>query len=152
MYFISNNNDRRLHATTQTYRLTTNTAGQAVHVDLRCCKMIRLSLAACWQAREAGLPLPTRQTRKICMRGASDINNSTSIPNYCAEAFGDLVLYVNKALSAWTEVWSCSYRSRARFCFRGSFWADFEIFEIQGGAGDIYNSISMPNYYHTCLP
>ena len=31
-------------------------------------------------------------------------------------------------------------------------WADFEIFEILGGAGDIYNSISMPNYYHTCLP
>ena len=25
-------------------------------------------------------------------------------------------------------------------------WADFESFEILGGAGDIYNSISMPNY------
>jgi len=34
----------------------------------------------------------------------------------------------------------------------GSLWADFEIFEILGGAGDINNSTSMPNYYHTCLP
>ena len=25
-------------------------------------------------------------------------------------------------------------------------------FDIMGGAGDIYNSTSMPNYYHTCLP
>ena len=28
----------------------------------------------------------------------------------------------------------------------GSIWADFEIFEILGGARDIYNSISMSNY------
>ena len=34
-----------------------------------------------------------------------------------------------------------------------AFWADFdENFKILGGAGDINNSISMPNYYHTCLP
>ena len=25
-------------------------------------------------------------------------------------------------------------------------------FELLGGAGDIYNSISMPIYYHSCLP
>jgi len=35
------------------------------------------------------------------------------------------------------------------FGFRGSFSADFAIFEILGGAGDINNSISMRNYYHT---
>ena len=28
----------------------------------------------------------------------------------------------------------------------------FDIFELLRGAGDIYNSISMPNYYRTCLP
>ena len=28
----------------------------------------------------------------------------------------------------------------------------FEIFEILGGTDDMNNSISMPNYYHTCLP
>ena len=33
------------------------------------------------------------------------------------------------------------------FGSRGSIWADFEIFEIMGGAGDIYNSISMTNYW-----
>ena len=32
------------------------------------------------------------------------------------------------------------------FGSRGPIWADFEIFEILGGAGDIYNSISMSNY------
>ncbi len=32
------------------------------------------------------------------------------------------------------------------FGSRGSFWADFSIFEILGGAGDVNNSISMPNY------
>ena len=40
-----------------------------------------------------------------------------------------------------------SHRPRARFWLSGvAIWADFEIFEILGGAGDIYNSISMPNY------
>ena len=68
------------------------------------------------------------------------------MPNYCEEPFSDLGVYVNTVLSAWTEVWSGRYRSRARFCFRGSIWADFEIFEILGGAWDIYNSISMPKY------
>ena len=32
------------------------------------------------------------------------------------------------------------------FGSRRSFWADFRDFEILGGAGDINNSISMPNY------
>ena len=32
------------------------------------------------------------------------------------------------------------------FGSRGSIWTDFEILEVVGGAGDIYNSISMPNY------
>ena len=66
------------------------------------------------------------------------------MPNYCDEPYGDLVLYVNKVLSAWTEVWSGRYRSRARFWLPGGRSGQiFDIFEIQGGAGDI--SISMPN-------
>ena len=32
------------------------------------------------------------------------------------------------------------------FASRRSFWADFEVFEILGGAGGINNSTSMPNY------
>ena len=36
--------------------------------------------------------------------GAGDIYNSTSTPKYCDEPFGDLGMYVNKVLSAWTEV------------------------------------------------
>ena len=32
------------------------------------------------------------------------------------------------------------------FGSRRSFWADFAIFEILGGAGDINNSISTANY------
>ena len=38
-------------------------------------------------------------------------------------------------------------RSRARFWFPGvTIWADFDIFVRLGGAGNMYNSISMPNY------
>ena len=32
------------------------------------------------------------------------------------------------------------------FGSRGSFWADFRVFEILGGAGDINNSTSITNY------
>ena len=38
-------------------------------------------------------------------------------------------------------------RSRARFWLPGvTIWADFEIFKILGGTGDMYNSTSTPNY------
>ena len=46
--------------------------------------------------------------------GAGDINNSISMLNYCNEPLSDLGGHVNKVLSAWTEVWSGSYRSRAK--------------------------------------
>ena len=36
--------------------------------------------------------------------GAGDIYSSTSTPKYCDEPYGDLGMYVNKVLSAWTEV------------------------------------------------
>ena len=49
--------------------------------------------------------------------GAGDICNSISMMNYCDEPYSDLVLYANKVLSAWTEVWSGSCRSSRRFCF-----------------------------------
>ena len=45
--------------------------------------------------------------------GAGDVYNSISTP-YCRdEAYGDLAVYVNKVLSAWTEVWSGCYRARS---------------------------------------
>ena len=44
---------------------------------------------------------------------AGDINNSISMPNYCDEPYGDLAICVSKVRSAWTEVWSGSYRSRS---------------------------------------
>ena len=47
------------------------------------------------------------------MGGAGDIHNSISMTNCCDEAYGDLVVYVNKVLSAWAEVLSGSYRSRS---------------------------------------
>ena len=37
------------------------------------------------------------------------------------------------------------------FASRRSFWADFRDFEILGAAGDINNSISMPNYWYGLL-
>ena len=84
---------------------------------------------------------------------AGDIYHSTTIPDYCDGPYIHLGVYVNEVPSAWTEVWSGSYRSRARFWLPGvAIWADFEIFEILGGAGNIYNLISTPNYYYPCLP
>ena len=45
--------------------------------------------------------------------GAGDINNSISMPNYCNGPHGDLGVYVDKVLSAWTEVWTGTWPSRA---------------------------------------
>ena len=42
---------------------------------------------------------------------AGDINNSISMPNYCNGPYIHLLRYVNKVLSAWAEVWSCSWPS-----------------------------------------
>ena len=38
------------------------------------------------------------------LRGADDIHNSRSMPNYCDEPYGDLGMYVDKMFIAWTEV------------------------------------------------
>jgi len=43
-------------------------------------------------------------------------------------------------------IWPISSLKGEGFCSRGSFRADFNIFEILGEAGDINNSTSMPNY------
>ena len=53
-------------------------------------------------------------------------------------------------LSAWIEVWSGSYRSRSSIMGPGG--RAGKLFVILGGDGDMKDSISMPNYYHTCLP
>ena len=71
--------------------------------------------------------------------GAGDIYNSTTIPNYCDGPYIHLGVYVNEVPSAWTEVWSGSYRSRARFWFPGvAIWQIFVTLQIQGGAGDTF--------------
>ena len=51
--------------------------------------------------------------------GAGDISNSISMPNYCDGPYIPLLLCANKVLSAWTEVWSGTCRSRKRFWFPG---------------------------------
>ena len=45
--------------------------------------------------------------------GAGDINNSISMPNYCDGPYLDLGVYVNKDSSAWAEVWTGAWLSRA---------------------------------------
>ena len=45
--------------------------------------------------------------------GAGDIYNSSSTPKYCDEPYGDLGMYVNKVLSAWTLFWSGALLSTA---------------------------------------
>ena len=80
--------------------------------------------------------------------GAGDINNSTSMANYCNGPYIRLLPCANKVFSAWTEVWLGSCRSSERFWFPevGDLDRFFEIFEILGEAGDINNSISVHNY------
>ena len=48
---------------------------------------------------------------------AGDINNSISMPNYCNGPYIHLLPCTNKVFSAWTEVWSGSYRASKRFSF-----------------------------------
>ena len=59
---------------------------------------------------------------------ACDIYNSISMPNYCDGPYIYLGLYVNKVLSAWTEVWPGSYRSKARFWLPGVVLGRFRDF------------------------
>ena len=44
---------------------------------------------------------------------AGDINNSTSMSNYCNGPYIRLLPCANKVFSAWTEVWSGTYPARA---------------------------------------
>ena len=62
------------------------------------------------------------------MGGAGDIYNSTSIPNYFDGPYIHLGVYVNEVPSAWTEVWSGSYRSWARFWLPGVVLDRFRVF------------------------
>ena len=64
--------------------------------------------------------------------GAGDINDSISMTNYCDEPYIQLGLYANKVLSAWTEVWTGSYCSRARFWFPGVVVDRFRYFLASG--------------------
>ena len=78
---------------------------------------------------------------------AADINNSISMTNYCNGPHIHLLPCARKVPSAWTEVWFGTCRSSKRFCFpEVVIWTDFRDFRVLGGAGDINNSISMPNY------
>ena len=51
--------------------------------------------------------------------GAGDIYNSIRMPICCDGPYIHLGLYVGKVLSAWTEDWSGSYRSRVRYWLPG---------------------------------
>ena len=59
---------------------------------------------------------------------AGDICNLISTPSYCDESYSNLVLYANKVLSPWTDVWSRSYRSRARCWLPGVVQGRFRYF------------------------
>ena len=48
---------------------------------------------------------------------AGDIKNSISTANYCNGPYIRLLPCTNKVFSAWTEVWSGSYRASKRFSF-----------------------------------
>ena len=60
-------------------------------------------------------------------------------------------MYAYDVRCAWTEVWSGSYiiaqgRLLLLWVPGVAIWADFEIFKILGGAGDIHNSTRTSNY------
>ena len=83
--------------------------------------------------------------------GAGDINISISMPNYCDEPYGDLVMYITKVLSAWTEVWGTACCSKAAkssiFCC-----VLLRCFVIEPSAALHGRMTSMPNeisYYIT---
>ena len=47
------------------------------------------------------------------------MNSSILMDEYCDEAYIHLGIYVNKLLSAWTEVWIGTLSSRERFWLPG---------------------------------
>ena len=91
-------------------------------------------------------------SRKVARFGLGDINNSISMPNYCDGPYLDLDIYTKKVSSPWTEVWSDTCLSTASIIPQTPGGATWKILKILCGACDIHNSISRPNYYHTCLP
>ena len=81
------------------------------------------------------------------------MNSSIRMDEYCDEAYIHLGIYVNKLLSAWTEVWIDTWPSRERFWLPGVVLGRFSrLLEIVGGAGVIKNSISMYNYMYCDEP
>ena len=64
---------------------------------------------------------------------AGDINNSTSMLNYCNGPYIRLLPCANKGFSAWTEVWSGTCRSSRRFCFSEVVLGRFCDFRDSGG-------------------
>ena len=67
--------------------------------------------------------------------------------NYSDEPYVDLGTYATMLPSAWTEVWSCSWPSRASILApEGRSGQILTFFEILGGAGDINNWTSMQKY------
>jgi len=79
--------------------------------------------------------------------GAGDKYNSISMPNDCDGPYSDLGVYAIKERSAWAEVWTAPWLSRASIMApEGRSWQICNIFDILGGAGDIYNSTSSANY------
>ena len=63
-----------------------------------------------------------------------------------------LTKYTKIIFSAWAKVWAGNAPSTTSITAPGGRSGQIiDIFEITGGAGDIDNSTSMPNYNHSCL-
>jgi len=81
---------------------------------------------------------------------AGDINNSTSMPNYCDGPHNNLGAYVKTRFLArgpcFASVVTCVAQGRLSWLPRVAIWADFDVFHILGEVADINNSTSMPNY------
>ena len=67
----------------------------------------------------------------VLLGGAGDtcIDNSISMLNYCDGPYLDLGIYARKDRSAWTEVWTAPWSSRASVMAPGGFviWAILQV-------------------------
>jgi len=65
----------------------------------------------------------------VLLGGAGDIYYSISMLNYCDGPYLDLGIYARKDRSAWTEVWTAPWSSRASVMAPGGFviWAILQV-------------------------
>ena len=105
-----------------------------------------LSQSFSWssQKRSQSNPIGTLFTRSIGLAQHSRQACSSTIMLVFRSVFMDLYELSKASVAGIWPIWALKV---VYYGSRGSFWADFEIFQILGGAGDIiYNSISKPKY------